>query len=164
MHDQHVGSAGLSCDDLLACFTASIVTTTRPPTNTKKTATTRSYLINAWQALWRPSILGKSDDLPIYEMSSNHSTKISLVIKQFFLRTILAPATKACSLARASPPDEAEKPQSQVGYIENPYVLTPTLSQPPYAPALLPLPKGDQRWPLCIFFRGTLRTLLWPSL
>ena len=32
----------------------------------------RSYLINAWQALWRPSILGKSDDLPIYEMASSH--------------------------------------------------------------------------------------------
>ena len=31
----------------------------------------RSYLINAWQALWKPSILDKSDDLPIYEMTSS---------------------------------------------------------------------------------------------
>ena len=30
----------------------------------------RSYLINVRQVLHRPSILGKSDDLPIYEMSS----------------------------------------------------------------------------------------------
>ena len=40
----------------------------------------RSYLINAWQALWRLPILGKSDDLPIYEITSIIVVLLNLTI------------------------------------------------------------------------------------